>query len=141
MAELEAWAVLIGLRDVLPLCAPAAGAPPGEGRTLRVMCDNQSVSSMLRRLSSRSPRCNNIIAEIAVLTTIFGVTLDVRWCASADNGAADALSRARDPTFSGAALQAVMEDWSAREPSSLHWLRRPAPHPELFSILQRAVYD
>ena len=141
MAELEAWSVLIALRDVLPLCAPAPSTQIGAGRTLTVMIDNQGVVAMCRRLSSRSARCNVIMREIAVLCTIFSVTLDPQWLPSADNEAADMLSRAREPAVTEQRLATVMQEWSAREPSTLHWRRRPAPRAELYSVLTRALFD
>ena len=130
IAELEAWALLIALRDIIGLVP---------NRRLTCMIDNQSVVGMCRRLSSRSPRCLPIMKEIALLCAIYQVTLRPIYVPSKDNTAADQLSRKSQ--VRPADLQATLAEWATREPDATWWSRREPVRPELRSLLERAVFD
>jgi len=80
ICELEAWAVLIGLRKCIPLCAFGL---------LVIWCDNAPVVQMLRRHTSRSSRCAPIIREIEFLLALYNVELKPMHVRTYDNSLAD----------------------------------------------------
>ena len=137
IVEAELWAVLFGLRDVVPLVA---------NQVLTVMIDNTSVVGMCRRQSAkcgahRSPRCIPLMREIALLCAAFGVTIRALPISTDDNTMADLLSRARAPDVTPELLHATLREWSAREPDTTHWRPQPATHAFLVPLIERATLD
>lgn len=130
---LEAIALLLALRDVLPF---VGGAHAGTNTSLVCFIDNQSVMYMTDKLSSRAAHSLRVMKEIAFLTTIYGVTLLPRFVRSADNGAADILSRLLEPDVTPAQAVAVMRDWSRRHPDATQRGFRPIARPDLWLALE-----
>jgi hypothetical protein len=135
ICELEILALLFGLRAVLPRC---------RGALLRVRVDNDPVCSMVRRLSTRSPRCLQPLREIAWLLTVWDVVLDVSWISSEDNWIADYGSRAFDPNlpFSDLARAHLTARSHGASCSWLqHWPPRQPARPELVSAVPATDID
>jgi hypothetical protein len=128
----EACALLIGLRDVIPLVA---------GKQLRCMIDNQAVIGMCRKLSARSAHTLPIFKEIAILCSIYAVSLRPIFVPSEDNKAADMLSRTWDKGVTEAEVQVVLSRWRTREPDATWWFKKRPERPDLFELLERAPFD
>ena len=128
----EACALLIGMREVIPLVA---------GKQLRCMIDNQSVVGMCRKLSARSAHTLPIFKEIAILCAIYSVSLRPYYVPSKENTAADMLSRTWDKGVAEKAVQAVLSEWRSREPDARWWWKKRPSWPDLFALLERAPLD
>ncbi|HIM55311.1 MAG TPA: hypothetical protein EYM39_01275 [Candidatus Latescibacteria bacterium] len=131
---LESIALLLALRDVLPF---VGGAHADFNTSLVCFIDNQSVMHMTGKLSSRAPHSLRVMKEIAFLSTIYGVTLLPRFVRSADNSAADILSRLLEPDVTPAQALAVMRDWTRRHPDATHRGFRPVARPDLWLVLEK----
>jgi len=125
---LEAVALLYGLRMVLPYCA-------GRGR-LTCRIDNQAVCGMLHNLSSRSATALPVMKEITLLLTVYGVEAIPVWIASADNEAADALSR----DHLGYDWRGIIARWNESQPDATRWHHLPPVRPDLMPLLHQERY-
>ena len=66
---------------------------PLQGQSVLLWCDNTTVMHVLNNRTSRSPELMRLLRRVWLLVDSAGITLTVRWIATAENDAADALSR------------------------------------------------
>lgn len=124
---LEAVALLIMLRDILPVCGP--------GRLLHLYLDNTVVQYSVRKQRSRSAPINRIFREVALLLCFWGTVTRSHFVDSASNECADVLSRTS--TLSSEAVAAVIRRWSSAHPDCTHWQRVRPGRPELQDLLRQ----
>ena len=137
---LESVALLLGLREILPLVA-------GGYKRLVCMIDNTAVVGQLNgsskdddmKLSAASPMPLLVYKEIAWLCSYYGVTLIGAYIKSEDNEAADITSRASDSNVSAAMVLDTIRRWSALHPDATFWSRRAPARPELEQHIARFV--
>ena len=122
---LEAVGLLYGLRMALPLCS-------GRGRLI-CHIDNEAVCGMLHKLSSPSPTCLAVMKEITLLLVVYDCEAIPRWLASAENEAADALSR----DHLGYDWRGIVAKWNATGPDATHWFPLPPVRPDLLPLLHQ----
>ena len=132
ICELEALALLVAWRVAAPLFA---------GRYDRVVChiDNKPLVDMLLRHSSRSTACTEVLKELTWLMLAYGPAIVPRWIATADNEAADLLSRAS--SAHAAELLATLRDWSARSPDITTWKPLAPARPDLLPHIIRHPFS
>jgi hypothetical protein len=123
---LEAVALLIMLRDILPVCGP--------DRLLHLYLDNTTVQYSVRKLRSRSAPLNLVFREIALLLCYWGTVTRSHFVDSKSNECADVLSRTS--TLSPMDVEAVVHRWTTTHPDCTHWQRVRPGRPEVFSLLQ-----
>eukprot|EP01043_Picozoa_sp_COSAG02_P053976 COSAG02_NODE_6042_length_3848_cov_3.936783_2_plen_736_part_00 len=123
---LEAIALLILCRDILPLCGP--------GKVLHIYLDNTAVKYSLRKQRSKSNPINRIFMEITMLLCYWGTVTKSHFVDSKSNECADVLSRAS--SISEAAVIDVISRWSAAHPDCTNWRRQPPDRPSLARLLR-----
>ena len=124
---LEAIALLVMLRDILPYC--------GHGRVLHLYLDNTAVKYGVRKLRSRSSPINMVFREVALLLCYWGTVTKSHFVDSKSNECADTLSRTSSLTTTQ--VSAVVRRWSNAHPDCTHWSRLRPARPELAALLQQ----
>jgi len=130
ICELEAWAVLIGLRKCIPLCAFGL---------LVIWCDNAPVVQMLRRHTSRSSRCAPIIREIEFLLALYNVELKPMHVRTYDNSLADLGTRQFENNAKTKSLE--MAKYKMREKAKKLFPTKPRrcaqARPQIFDLYKK----
>ena len=134
VADLEMLALVMAARKYCKFCRP--------GSILRCYNDNQVVTAVTRKHSSRSHKLNALLKELEWRQVCYAVEIRVTYCASHEN-TSDYGSRYGTPGFTDEGLQSVLDklDASSTELTGYQLTEQPMSKPEYGGILKEHTVD